>query len=257
MFSCEFCKKEYSTTQGLGNHKNYCALNPNRKNNIKNFIKYNCKFCDKIYDSLNGLHQHEIRCKYNPERIQPIDSFKNYRLNFGSWNKGLTKENNSSLLKLSNTLKNNIAQGIIKPSFSGKHHSEETKKKISKALLLVDHSNHNRFVHSYKGWFNNIFFMSTYELAYYIYMRDTNHKIERCKQRFKYIYNNKEHFYTPDFIVDDSKIIEIKGYEKDVDLVKYSVVKNLIVLYKNDLNKAIDYVKQRYNVIKLESLYTK
>lgn len=72
--------------------------------------------------------------------------------------------------------------------------------------------------------------MSTYELAYYIFMRDNGHIINRCTQRFKYFYKDKYHYYTPDFVVDNADIVEVKGLEREVDKVKYLVVPNLIVV---------------------------
>ena len=256
MFSCKFCNKKYNTTQGLGNHIKYCDLNPSKKIYLQKIHKEcYCQYCNKYYNNENSLHQHEIRCKYNSNRLLNFDNFKNYRKTKGCWNKGLTKDVSISLQKASNTLKTNIAKGIVIPAFKGKHHSNETKIKISKALLAADHSNKDRFSHGHKGYFDNIFFMSTYELAYYIYMKDTGHQIERCKQRFKYEYNGKMHYYTPDFIVDGN-IVEIKGYERDIDLVKYKSVENLIVLYKADLDIAIDYVKQKFCVVDLSVLYT-
>lgn len=48
------------------------------------------------------------------------------------------------------------------------------------------------------------------ELAVYIYAKDHDQKIIRNPIRFEYIYNNKKHYYFPDFSID-GKLIEIKG----------------------------------------------
>lgn len=102
--------------------------------------------------------------------------------------------------------------------------------------------------------------MSTWELAYYIYCIDHNINIKRCADRFAYIYKNKKHYYTPDFIVN-GQYIEIKGRETDKDIIKYEAVRaqhlSLRVIYKDEMFVYIDYVKKTYGVKTLTVLYTK
>lgn len=50
------------------------------------------------------------------------------------WNKGLTKETDERVRKGAKTLKTRFANGTVKPSFTGKTHSEETKQKISESM---------------------------------------------------------------------------------------------------------------------------
>lgn len=52
------------------------------------------------------------------------------------WNKGLTKESSVVLKKVSETKHSLYLSGELKPPMLGKHLSEETKQKISKALSL-------------------------------------------------------------------------------------------------------------------------
>ena len=85
-------------------------------------------------------------------------------------------------------------------------------------------------------------------------MRDTGHYIVPCDKRFPYTYKGKKHYYTPDFIVD-GEVVEIKGHETNLDLVKYQCVPNLKVLYHNDILYCIDYVKIEYQVSDLCDLY--
>ena len=51
-----------------------------------------------------------------------------------SWNKGLTKETNKSVKKSGETYHKKVQSGEIIPSFLGKQHKEETKKKISDSM---------------------------------------------------------------------------------------------------------------------------
>ena len=62
-----------------------------------------------------------------------------------------------------------------------------------------------------KYTYNNINFDSSWELAYYIWLKDNNINFEyQPNIKFKYIANNKEHYYFPDFKIKN-EIIEIKG----------------------------------------------
>ena len=212
-----------------------------------------CKYCGKQCKNLNSLKQHEIRCNKNPNKLN-ITKDKAPFYGHTPWNKGLTKATDERLLKASNTLKETLNERG--GTFTGKHHTKETKLKMSLAQKKINHSDNNRNSYGKKGWYDGIFFMSTYELAYYIYMRDNfpQFKLERCKDRFEYIYNGDNHFYTPDFILNN-QYIEIKGRETEKDLEKYKVVNNLQVLYYNDIYHMISYVIKHYKVKYLQDLY--
>lgn len=48
-----------------------------------------------------------------------------------AWNKGLTKDTDERVKKMANTIKTNYDNGIIKPSFKGRHHTIDAKRKMS------------------------------------------------------------------------------------------------------------------------------
>lgn len=233
----------------------------NKQYNVtnKNLLVRNdlyCRYCGKQCKNLNSLTQHEIRCKENPNRISNSDTFKEYRATHEVWNKGLTKETDKRVRKQSDSLKENNV--ISSGTFHGRKHSNEAKKKISEKLTEYNHSNNRRHSHGKHGYYDNIYFMSTWELAFYIYTKDnaTYSDIIRCNKRFSYEYENKKHYYTPDFICDGT-IIEIKGWETELDKIKYSAVENLKVLYSKDIQPMIDYVKSKYCVTDISDLYDK
>jgi hypothetical protein len=59
--------------------------------------------------------------------------------------------------------------------------------------------------------YNGKFFDSTYEIAYYIWLTDHHIMFEyEPNVKFKYVFDGKEHWYMPDFKVND-QFIEIKG----------------------------------------------
>lgn len=80
--------------------------------------------------------------------------------------------------------------------------------------------------------------------------------IKRCTEYRKYIFNNEEHIYIPDFITDDG-IIEIKGYKSKQWNEKYNQNKDIKVLYYNDIKFYLDYVNNKYGSNWIELLYNK
>ena len=101
------------------------------------------------------------------------------------------------------------------------------------------------------GWYKGIYCASTWELAYVIYCLDNCIDIKRCTDVRTYVYNNKIHKYYPDFIVD-GKIIEIKGYTTKQWLAKEEQNKDIVVLYRDDIQKYIDYVCTKYTNVLYE-----
>jgi len=219
-----------------------------------------CCYCGKECKNKNSLAQHECRCKANPNAIV-----------VKAWNKGLTKETDSSLQVMSNSLqgrkpwnkgltketderiliKANKAKGKVVQPFNGHAATEEKeilrKQKISNAMKNNHNNNPNKTGRGKKGWYKGFYCSSTYELAFVIYCIDHNINIQRCKNFYLYEYNGKQHRYYPDFIIDDT-IYEIKGYWNEiVDLKTNSVFDHKIkVLYKEDLKDIFDYIYTTY-----------
>lgn len=223
--------------------------------------EFSCKYCGKICKNANSLRNHERLCKLNPNRMIPstIGLAKIHKLmrEKGVWNKGLTKETSSSVARGAETFKARVKTGEIIPGFKNKHHSTESRLKISKnggGLRAGSGRGHG-------GWYKGYYCYSTYELVYVIYNLDHNIKFERCPTSiyYTYSYKNKKYKYYPDFILPDNSLVEIKGYHSEQVDLKIAAVKDrpITVLYKNDMLYMFEYVKSNYKVEKLEDLYTK
>ena len=100
-----------------------------------------------------------------------------------------------------------------------------------------------------KGWYNEIWCDSSYELAYVIFNIDHNIKFQRNHQFFEYSYQNHKFKYYPDFI-ENNIFIEIKGFitDKDYEKIKqFPSDKKLILLHGININKPyLEYVKSVY-----------
>lgn len=105
-----------------------------------------------------------------------------------------------------------------------------------------------------KGNYKGIQCDSTYELSFVIYHMDQNILIQRCNIKLSYIYNGKICIYIPDFIIDD-KIYEIKGYMCERAKEKLKQNPNVILIDKDNIKFYLKYVREKYNVNKIEKLY--
>lgn len=106
---------------------------------------------------------------------------------------------------------------------------------------------------SKSGWYKGIYCSSTWELVFLIYHLDHNLPIKRCTFYRTYEYNGVSHKYYPDFITNEG-IIEIKGFRTKQWEAKQQANPDIITLYKEDIQKYIDYVKLKYTCV-FEELY--
>lgn len=111
----------------------------------------------------------------------------------------------------------------------------------------------NGSVKNYKsGWYHGIHCDSSWELAFIIYQEEHGNNVERCKEARKYVFENKEHKYYPDFIINNV-IYEIKGIKSKNSDAKQLYNPDIIFLFRKDMEMYLDYVikKYGYDFIKL------
>lgn len=87
----------------------------------------------------------------------------------------------------------------------GKHHTVESKIKMMNNL-----SNANAVA---VGYFNNIYWQGSWELDFLIFCHENNIDVKRYNlPPVEYLFEEEIHHTWPDFIVDDTYIVEVKGY---------------------------------------------
>lgn len=118
-------------------------------------------------------------------------------------------------------------------------------------------------------YYNNEVFDSSWELAFYIYNIDNNKDIIHEPCSFEYVFENKTHFYFPDFLIDGI-YYEIKGDQffdgdkminpfdrtkDDFINAKYQCMlnNNVIVLREKDMANIINYINNKYGSKYLKS----
>lgn len=232
-----------------------------------------CQYCKKECKSINSLKQHECRCKENPNKIDlsyikghsntwakgrtfinkdgkhkfiKKEQLKQYLLD--GWIQGLTNEYKN---KISNSLKGKTT-GIASTPEKEKLRKEKISKTMKNNPLSGGYRKGSGRGHA--GWYKNIFCDSSWELAFLVYYKEHNLYIKRCNERRKYIFNNIEHIYIPDFITNDG-IIEIKGYKTEQSEAKRVQNPDIIFLYEKDIKYCIDYTINKYGHKYWEVLY--
>jgi len=252
---CEWCHKEHDGTFGSGR---FCSKScrskyssSKMKHHINNFIKHDppipakgnwkCVWCGEIFRTRREMQNHKHEKHYEYHKAGPHN--KGGR----AWNKGLTKETNEIVKKCGLSLSNNIKNGKVKPSFLGKHHTNEFKQKQRENAIKqgLGGFNMRRGID-----YNGVKLDSSYEVELAKSLDENNVKWQRCT-KFSYHMNGKLHHYTPDFFLPDYNVyldpkndflidsINPKLGYKDVDKIHQVEVENnirVIILNKDQLS---------------------
>ncbi len=99
-----------------------------------------------------------------------------------------------------------------------------------------------------KGWYKGYYFSSSWELAWIVYNLENDIKFKRNNEKFEYYFEDVKRYYIPDFIIN-GKYVEIKGYYSEQFKAKLKYFPYEIeVLYKNEIDFYIKYVKNKYTL---------
>lgn len=272
MYKCKYCGKEYDTYKSLGAHISSCKLNPNYEiNKEKRKGNKNSKEKMKISRIINNPYkflkkEHILICQRCGKEYKLNLTDKEYESN--KYSKFCSRSCANSRGPRSEEVKQKIKETLkstcyIPPKktyikyckYCGKEMIFEGSKNFH--LYCSNECKHNSLslkrggfregsVKNYKsGWYKGIHCDSSWELAFVIYHLDHNINIERCKEKRKYILDNKELEYHPDFIVENI-IYEIKGIKSKNSDAKQLYNPDIIFLYRNNMKKYLDYVINKY-----------
>lgn len=204
---------------------------------------YICRFCEIEKKNDNSLRNHERLCKKN-ENKQTTWFQENQKLVFqrrialGAQN-GATKaktEGREFIVSEITRKKHSVANKLRSEQWhvdNGKKIAVTVQQKVKDGEW---HTSLARHMHiDYKG----IDLHGTWELKYAQYLDANDIKWIRNKDTFKYIFDDKERLYTPDFyLLDSDEYVEVKGYKTAKDNAKWSQFpynRKLIVLMATEL----------------------
>ena len=106
-----------------------------------------------------------------------------------------------------------------------------------------------------KYTYNNINFDSSWEIAFYIWLKDHNIRFEYHSCNLQYEFKNKIHYYEVDFKLWNNTLIEIKGnhllksMEKNTETLenaKYKCMLEHNVKIITDCSEYLQYIKNKY-----------
>lgn len=151
-----------------------------------------------------------------------------------AWNKGLTKETDDRVKigseKVQRALKSKYDAGFRAPHQTSEYWTEERREtlRIIAAKRVKDYPeaySSNNVTRSKKTYYSGMYFHSNWEIDFYKWAKINNLDIERRVRGFSYKFDNKDKTYFPDFYIKDLNLyVEVKGYERTIDFVKYSSV---------------------------------
>lgn len=247
---CQFCEKSVSKSN-LAKHEASCKEKQARPSYLPIDGSLTCTFCGKHCNNKNSLVNHSRLCVANPQRkLTGGLMLFNERRKVApelSWNKGLTKDTDIRVKKISEGL---LEYYTTHPGTgTGRIWSEESRQKVSAAATK---SNLTKFERpsgkGHRGYYKNIYCQSSWELAYVIYCFDHNIEFKRNTDHFKYEFGGKIRNYFPDFyLMATSTYIEIKGYNDARSKAKAAQFPNKLKVYtKLEMQPILDYVISTY-----------
>lgn len=264
-FYCQFCGKHSTTKQGIRIHEKRCPLNPDRiislmkdgeptiqvpYNQLDEYLSQGWVTVSAYYDKLTNHYTHN-RNKlqyYKDDVIKYIskDEVDEYEKN--GWTHGTPKS------VIERVQQNRKYQGRADTPEGELERRRKISESMKKNPLCGGHRDGSG--RGYKGKFHGIYCDSSWELAFVVYHIENNLYIERCDERRKYIFNNENRTYIPDFKTSEG-IIEIKGYSTKQWEEKLKQNPDIKVLYKNDIKPYLEYVESKYGKKFWEVLYDK
>jgi hypothetical protein len=197
-----------------------------------------CSHCGKEGTN-KSISQHIIRCKNNPSRII-LDRKGEKNPNFG--NKGrnqfiLAREKGTNV-KVSKETRDKLSiagKNKIWTDENRKKHSNSMKKAVSKYPESYSASNVNG--RTKKICYNGEILDGSWELEVAKWLdRNSIEWIKKTKG-FLYVWEGTRTYF-PDFYLPSLDLyLEVKGYERERDRIKWKSVKNLLVFKRKEIEK--------------------
>ena len=289
---CKFCGKEFESGKKLGGHTVRCKLNPNSKEMYQkigqkntehaNFNIYDiqCPICGKYKQIKMSLNSYKNGKYAKTCSSKCAHKLTNQNTNLEEKNKNISKGmqqfvQNCTEEQYFYTFRHYRQNGPIIHicNYCGKEFNQKERgksgfccnecMKASRHKKLSASAKRNRFgglnpdtthKHYHRGYYNNIWCDSSWELAFVVYCKEHNMSIERNKQSFEYIFNNQTFKFYPDFIVN-SKFIEIKGFYTPKNIAKHEQYPNIEFIDRKTIKPYIKYVSEKYGEKYWEVLY--
>lgn len=202
-----------------------------------------CKFCGKTGTN-KSISQHEIRCKKNLNRINMSKKGES-NPNFGKSGKNQhTKaKNEGRIVEVSDETKKKIGNAAKKQKWTVERRNKlsvSMKKAVEKFPSSYSASNING--RTKKLEYNGFILDGSWELEVAKWLDKNSIEWIKNNKGFEYQWNGKRVYYPDYYLPKLNLYIEVKGFERERDRIKWRVVENLIVLKKLEIQKIKDSV---------------
>lgn len=282
IFYCPYCFVSFETARKCGCHKRGCKLNPNyekfisakrlggyktsqthklnqtgfyQASTIKSY-SVTCNQCGKVFTTSLTEYQYHKKTKFYCSRAcantrrhntDTCAKISKSLLNFNSLHHPKTQHEPRYCVVCGAILCKQAKLGYCRKCI---YKSPEFRRRVSEGSKCSEKTGGYRInsTFGHHGWYKGYYCDSSWELAYVIYNLEHDIAFQRNHDKFKYIYEHKEHTYLPDFIVDDV-YIEIKGRWTDkwqAKLDQFPKDKKLVVLTRPDMKPYLDYTISKY-----------
>lgn len=235
-FICKHCGKEHDGTYGTGDFCSSDCANTHSLINARESPEFKkhmtdvgwrraqsqvCNLCSKEFPSKNSLKRHEIQEHGRQKHAKGVDGWKNEPGRWEAANK-----------KAGETLKRKYASGELKPTWLGRHLTNETREKISKSRIkfMLNHEDTGR--RPSVKWYKvsningeNFSQQGTWERDFALWLNSKG--ILWIKRKvLNYITEDGIHrMYIPDFYLPELNVyVEIKGLFNEDDKQKMKCV---------------------------------
>lgn len=255
--SCKLCGKLFKSKRQYNIHLKYNACQNKIKRKEKNLVNrkihieentkiiVKCPICKKEF-KYYGLGSHMWK-KHGEGINHKPNIIKKGELRKINKNKGKTFDEIFGIKK-SNALKDKISKSLIgKSTGKGKtiEIEQSRKENLSKSIKRryelgwMPKAGRCKKIKYYSVIAGNVLLDGNWELKVAEYFDNNSINWKRNTQKFKY-YNTIKNIishYTPDFyLVDENKYVEVKGYETELDKIKWSqFTEHLEVWKRGDL----------------------
>ena len=216
-FECEYCHRKFKTLNSLISHHGHCKkyIKPSKQSIYKiSENLYRCE-CGREFDNPQSLNAHLSHCQFHHECVGTEIKKRKHEITGGmvGWDKFSNEEKLAIHIKSSETLKKRIKCGEVIQYWNNPNILEDQKQKsrnkIKESISRLRDEGKS-YCRGTMGYYKGIHCDSSWELAYVVYCIDHNIPIRRCKDRIPYEANGILKYYTPDFVINESEIIEIK-----------------------------------------------
>lgn len=225
---CPICKKSMLQTSLNKHLRNIHLFEPDKK----------CE-CGREFENSQSLNAHYRWCIVH--RNGKLPKISNLGITLSTkgktWEELYGKERADEMKKR------------LSVSCTGRKCSDETRKKLSEAAYRTIDTG-KLYSAGLKGYYDDIWFDSSWELAYYIFLKETG--LGKLKRNTKIYFNYIDDFgqlrkTRPDFIDSFGNFIEIKGFPNIHTPAKIRSLQNKVkFLFKKDINHALKYCRKKY-----------